>query len=222
MAGAAARDVQREFLDAFESQDPHRLMAMMSPELRARIDPPILAALMQTTREKLGRITDVTQTRFNVRANSQTLKESTATLTFEKGTGTSDIQLVDDKLTFFEIKSPQLADWFSGPKTTEFYEKIGEDFLRNLMANKSDAAWEMCHDALKDTLSRKDFARMCVKAAEQSNGAISMDVTEATMEQSDVLRIKYDIETQKAGTMKGSIKIEFVGMRGHLLGFNLE
>ena len=68
-----------------------------------------------------------------------------ATIEFEKGAASSQIQTLDGQLVSFEVNSPKLQNWFEGPDSTVIYEDLGSLFLRRFMQEDNQQVAKMCH-----------------------------------------------------------------------------
>ena len=217
---------QDDFFRALNSGNTNQLTQMMRPELLEQVDVPVLDVWMQAMNERLGNVREVKQTSIsNENTLTMRIQSTEAVIEFEQGNATSVMQTVNDKLIKFNVASEQLGDdWFQGPNDTQVYQELGTDFITRFLNGQTDEAYAMCHPALQEAVDAEAFARM-VKQIRGSAGSLQ-EVTfkQSRMEITDDaqnLLLDFDITGEKAtGTCE--ITIQFVGLKGHLLGFDFE
>ncbi len=219
-------DVQQDFFSAVQSGQVKQLTKQMRPELLVEIDEPVLAAWMNAINEKLGSVKNIQQTGFsNEGGLTNRIKTSDATIHFERGTATSSLKTVNGELIGFNVTSAELGDdWFQGPTTTTVYEEMGLTFIKRFLAGQTDDAYAMCHPALQEVIDAETFAQMSQGIRENAGALKSATFKSSRMDLSDggqTLLLNFNINCEEAtGTCE--IKVQFVGMKGHLLGYDFE
>ncbi len=221
------QQLQDAFESAIQSGKASNVIQMLTVEIRSEVDEPVLQRLLEQIDTKLGRVQSRTQTSLRSSVNGKNrIIESIAEVTFEKGSATIDLNSVDGRLTGFNVSSKRLVSWLDRPSSNGLYERMGSDFIRTLLMSDISTAFDMMHPVLQKQLGREDFAAM----AEAARGTIDADNgLEISVNNSRMLEgkdgatptmlIDFDlVDGDLTGTCE--IKIQFVGMRGHLLGFH--
>ncbi len=219
-------DMQEDFFRAVQSGQIERLTAQMRPELLVEIDEPVLAAWMNAVNERLGSIQSMSYTGFELKQTDDgTLRSTTATVKFSQGTATSELTALDGRLIGFNVTSDDLGDdWFQGPTSVDLYQEMGRTFILRFMTGRTDDAYAMCHEALQEVIDRDSFQQMIDIVQNQAGALKSIEFRDSRMELADDeqnLLLNFDFATEK-GTGTCEIKVQFVGMKGYLLGFNFE
>jgi hypothetical protein len=199
--------------------------AQFHPALKEEEDEPILAAWMGVVKKNLGNYQGLSKTDFNTSTkyeNGQKTTESSGTVNFEKGQAHAELVFLDGKLVKFLVKSEKLPnDWFTGPMGTELYRERGKEFLTRFMSNKPDAAFSMMHPALKDKMPLDKLTKL---SAENCSKAGKLRAVTYQSENYDpkeqILEVHYALECENA-SVKPLVKFEFVGLKGHMVAFNL-
>lgn len=226
MIATAQADVQQDFFKAVQSGKVQQLTKQMRSELLVEVDEPVLAAWMNAINEKLGSVKSIQQTGFaNEGGLTDRTKTSDATIQFEHGTATSSLKTMNGKLIGFNVTSAELGDdWFKGPTDTKLYEEMGRTFIKRFLAGQTDDAYAMCHPALQEVISVESFVEMSRAVRENAGTLKSATFKSSRMDLSDggqTLLLNFDINCEEAtGTCE--IKVQFVGMKGHLLGYDFE
>jgi len=224
-AGASGSAIQEQFFTAVLSGDPGQVTAMFHPALKEEVDEPVLAAWMVAAKKNLGSYQGLSKTDFNTSTKyegGQKITESSGTVNFEKGQAHTELAFRDGKLVKFSVKSDKLPDdWFAGPTGTELYRERGKEFLTLFMSNKPDAAFNMMHPALKAKMPLDKLTKLvadnCSKAGKLR--AVTYQ-SEKYDPKEQVLEVHYALECENASVVP-LVKFEFVGLKGHLVAFNL-
>ncbi len=226
MIATAQADIQEDFFKAVQSGQVKQLTKQMRPELLVEVDEPVLAAWMNAINEKLGSVKSIQQTGFaNEGGLTNRIKTSDATIQFEHGTATSSLKTMNGEIIGFNVTSPELGDdWFQGPTDTRVYEEMGITFVKRFLGGQTDDAYAMCHPALQEVISVESFVEMSRSIRENAGALKSATFKSSRMDLLDdgqTLFLNFDISCEKAtGTCE--IKVQFVGMKGHLLGYDFE
>lgn len=222
-AAARAEVTPQEFFAAVASREPARLTAMMSPALAAEVDEPVLEAWMQAINERLGAATAITATDSPAPpASTADMARTTARVRFERGTATSTLYVADDRLQAFGFDSPDLGDdWFRGPTSTQMYQDLGARLIAKILANDADGTCDLCAPAVRETVGRDGMAEMVAHLADRWGPAESVTCEDARLDlspQSQRLILTYNVASRRAS---GSceVQVQFLGMKGHLMGF---
>ncbi|MGD9857616.1 MAG: hypothetical protein AB7U20_21950 [Planctomycetaceae bacterium] len=223
---SAQADIQDDFFRAVQSGKLKQATDHMRPELLREIDEPVFQAWMNAINERLGAVQTIKHTGLELKQTENgPMRSTTATVTFEKGTASSSLTTVDGKLIAFNITSEELGDdWFQGPTSTDLYQQLGRTFIERFMRGETDDAYAMCHAALQEVIDRESFQQM-IDIVRNEDGALkTVNFKDSRMEISEEgqdLLLNYEIVSEK-GTGTCEIKVQFVGMKGHLLGFEFE
>lgn len=221
------QQLQEAFESAIQSRKADNVLRMLTNEIRSEIDEPVMQRLLEQINTNLGPAVSRTQTGLRSIVNEHRhIIESVAEVTFENGDATIELSSVDGNLSGFNISSKKLINWLDRPSSNTLYERMGSDFIRTLMLGNVDTAFEMMYPILQKQLGRDDFAAM----AEVTRGTIDADndlriavnnsrMLETKPDSAPTMLIDFDLRNGDViGTCE--IKIQFVGMRGHLLGFH--
>ncbi len=221
------QQLQDAFETAIQSQKADNVLRMLTDEIRSEIDEPVLQRLLEQINTNLGPARSRTQTGLRSIVDSKRhIIESVAEVTFENGEATIELNSVDGKLIGFNVSSKKLINWLDRPSSNALYERMGSEFIRTLMLGNVDTAFEMMYPMLQKQLGKDDFAAM----VEVTRGTIDADndltitvnnsrMLETNEDSAPTMLIDFDLRN---GDVTGTceIKIQFVGMRGHLLGFH--
>ena len=224
-AGAAGSAMQEEFFAAVLSDDPSKVTAMFHPALNEEVDQPVLAAWMSSFKKNLGSFQGLSKTDFNTSTkyeDGQKITESSGTVNFEKGQANAELVFVDGKLAKFLVKSDKLPDnWFVGPLGTELYQKRGKEFLTHFMSNQPDQAFAMMHPALQKKLPLEKLKELVDQNCSKAGNLQAVNYVSENYDPDErILVVRYDLECENAKA-KPTVKFEFVGLKGHLIAFNL-
>ncbi|MBX3440520.1 MAG: hypothetical protein KF861_23725 [Planctomycetaceae bacterium] len=224
---SAQADMQDDFFRAIQSGEIKQTIDHMRPELVKEIDQPVFQAWMNAINERLGGMQSIKPTGLEIKQTPNgTMRTTSAMITFDKGTASSSLTTLGGKLIAFNITSDQLGDdWFQGPTSTDLYQQLGRTFIERFLKGETDEAYAMCHEALQEVIDRDAFQQM-INIVQGESGALKsvtfreskMDITE---DDGQNLMLNFDIVSEK-GTATCEIKVQFVGMKGHLLGFQFE
>jgi hypothetical protein len=218
----AAPAGQSHFFELVASGDASRVMSEMDANLQAEVDEPVLAAWMAAFNERLGPVTNLKLTGSTRRLGTNGLiAETSCEVTCQRGTAKSRLTVLHGKLIAFQVTSKKLANFFKGPTSTDIYEELGRDFLRKFLSGQADAAYALCHKGLQDIISLEQLKDMMPLVKPHIGQPTRFELTESRMEitdDADNLILNFNV-TGNEGTVSCKITIEFVGLRGHLLGF---
>ena len=218
---------QEAFFASVASGDPEEVLALCHPEMRQKVDAPVLAAWMDAFNESHGEFLQLSlsdfRTQTKLTAEGQ-LTTSEGTVDFAHGPARSRLVQLDGQIVEWKVDSQLLGnDWFRGPKTNDLYAARGEAFLRHFLEQDADAAYALTHPALREVLSEERFRAMIstVAAEEGALKSIELDQAELDLTDGQWLAVYYLIETE-ASTFRSKVKFQFEGLQGHLLAFELD
>jgi len=217
---------QAAFFQAVESGDPRQVTALFHPALKEEVDEPVLAAWMKAVQANLGAFKGLSKTNFNTSSkyeNGAWITESKGKVEFEKGEADAELVFRDNQVVKFHVQSDKIpADWFRGPASTDLYRERGKEFLSRFLNSQADEAYGMMHEGLKKNVSLDKFKAMIAQITEKAGKLKSITYDSEKLEPGEniTLRVFYKIDCEKA-PMVGNAKFEFVGLKGHLLGFNV-
>lgn len=219
---SAAPQSQVQFFDHIEANDTAALLSSMGSELREEIDEPVFAAWVAGFRKELGSVRKIKRYGWasNLTLNGL-MSESKCTVTCERGTADSRLTMLNGKIVGFNVQSDRLSDWFEGLPSTELYETMGASFIERFFSGSPEAAHGMCHPALQDSVSLQQLKDMVADVKGQTGTPVRTRVSNVSVESTkrgDCLFVVYTIDGVES-SIKCRIKIQFVGLKGHLLGF---
>ena len=219
-------EMQDEFFAAVVSGDPKQVTSQFDPALVEEVDEPVLAAWMQAVTSELGRYQGLSPTDFNTStkyADGATITESKGTVNFEKGTATSELVFRNGRLVQFSITSDQLTDgWFQGPSDSQLYRQRGERFLTHFLSDEQEPAYAMMHEALQKQVPMDTLQEMIRRATADAGRLKSLSYQSESFDTSDGerLRLRYRVACENQ-EMDAEVNFQFLGMKGHLMGFNV-
>ncbi|NND98296.1 MAG: hypothetical protein HKN47_13300 [Pirellulaceae bacterium] len=225
-AATSSRSTQRDFFQTIQAGGTSALINEMHPALIDQIDAPVLDAWVDAVHRELGDVTDIQQTAFHTSVtNEQTTIQSTATITFERGTATSELTTVDGKIVGFDITSKRLINWLTEPTSTEIYESRGKRFLMEMLSGNPQQARAMVHQGLKDVITLEQLTAMATQLQSQSDSQVTPTITakSASMnpeKEAPELLVQFEI-VDGDQTRQAEVAFQFEGMKGHILGFQI-
>ncbi len=217
---------QKEFFEAVMSGDSKRVTAMFDPALAEEVDEPVLAAWMKAFKDTVGGYDKMSPMDFSVNTNIRNgvkVTECSGTAKFQKGKAHSELTYRNGKLTRFNVKPENMReDWFAaGPTDTKLYRQRGEALLRMVASGKAEDAHAMMHASLRKEVSLDKLKQMQATVAETFGAVRGMKFEREEFNgQAGKLRVRFSVECEKAPAA-GDVLFEFVGLKGHILGFNL-
>ncbi len=220
------QQLQKQFAAAIESGKADSLLQMMAPELKEQIDGPVMQRLVDRIGSSLGKVESIEQkfVRSVDEAGSHVIN-TTADVTFEKGVAVVALKSVDGIVVAFDMESKQLVGWLDRPSGNQLYELRATDFVRTLLIGNTEKAFQAMHPALQKQLGKDDFMAIATAARDTIDATKPLVISvknsrmiETTGDSSPTMLI--DLHLQN-GEIDGNceIKIQFAGLRGHLLGF---
>lgn len=226
VAATRAAVEPQDFFKAVESGQADQLTKLMIPELQVEIDEPILAVWMKALNERLGKVVSIQETsRSTQRTFVGSKTEMTADVQFERGTASFEMKLVDGKMIAFDVETDDLgSDWFQGPSETKLYQELGAKLIRTILTAQADKAYDMCHSAVHEAIDPEGFRKLVTMIAERGGEMQSIEFKDSRMEidgNSQMLILNYDITCEQL-TGSCEVKIQFIGLKGHLMGFNFQ
>ena len=218
-------EYQERFFAAVDSGDSARVLALFHPALREEVDEPVLAAWIQAVNWQLGDFQGLTKTNFNTATRFDggvRRTESEGTVNFEKGTAQSRLVFHNDQLIEFSVESDTLKDWFQGPASTKIYRRRGAEFLGHVLGHEPEAAWGMMHPALQEVLPLAKLEAMIANnSAAGPLKKIECHAENVAADAGHSLTVVYRVAGENAESL-ASVTFQFVGMKGHLVAFNLD
>lgn len=226
-AHGEGEDQQQRFFDAVATNDPAKLVEIMSPELASEVDPPILKLWMKAINDNLGAYQGVSATDFSTNTESTDkgqLTETKGEVEFEKGKAQVRLTLIDDKLVGFEVEAEDMKDveWFTQPEP-EFYRQRAKTFVENLIALEIDKAYEAMHPGLQKEITQEQLKAGMGRFVQKYGPLKEVEFTGEEFSKSDgtanlIVRMVCTCEKAK---LNAFVRFSFEGMKGHLMGFEL-
>ena len=223
LAVQAESNPHRRFFAGVASGEVTQLKGLMDPALTHQVDDPVLQVWVQALNERLGKVTAIqVADRSSKQTFNGTIVETTAEVQFEKGTASSEMTTVNGRLIAFNVQSAQLGtDWFHGPAETDLYTDLGASLIQKIMAAEADAAYDMMHEAVHQTMDRDSFRELVGRLSANGGEFQTTKMTSSEMqitENSQMLVLNYEVMcTRASGTCE--VKVQFIGLKGHLMGF---
>ncbi len=226
-AHGEGEDQQQRFFDAVATNDPAKLMAMMSPELASEFDPPILKLWMKAVNENLGAYQGVSATDFSTNTESTDkgqLTETKGEVEFEKGKAQVRLTLIDDKLVGFEVEADALkgVEWFTQPEP-DLYQQRAKAFIENLVALEVDKAYEAMHPGLQKNITQEQLQAGMGRFVQKYGFLKEVEFVGEEFSKSDgkVNLIVRMVCTCEKAKLNAFVRFTFLGMKGHLIEFAL-
>ena len=214
---------QIDFFNKVAAGDADKLLQTMDPALQAELDAPVLGAWMKAFNERLGSVTKIQLVGVSRQAAAEGMLVATnCKITCELGTAESELTHLNGKLIGFNVQSKQMANFFEGPTSVDLYEQLGASFIRDFLANQAETAHARCHPALQKVVSLEQLREMIDLVAPEVGEAKSIVLLESRMkitDEADKLFLDFDVQGEQE-KITVEITIEFVGLKGHLLGFD--
>jgi hypothetical protein len=213
---------QDRFFQAVMSGDPNTVLVLCDPALREQIDAPVLAAWMVQVRKQLGSYKGLSKANFSTHANSNeqgSFVESKGTVNFEQGDASSELKFRNDLLVKFSIESDKMAGWFTGPTDTTLYRERGEQFIRKFFARDTKGASNMMHEQLRLNVPEEKLKTMIDDVIGGAGPLKSIEFQDAKFDaEKQKLVVSYRVICENE-TLNATVSFEFIGLKGHLLGF---
>lgn len=223
-AHKAGSNVQEDFYTAVLAGDVAKVKAQFHPELAQKIDDPVLAAWMAAVKQNLGAFKGMSASNFNTSfkqtsGGKQVTSEGIAE--FEKGEAESKLELVDDKIVAWEVKSKSLpANWFSSLEDASFYDRKARAFLGAVLTGDASTSWKLMHPNLQEKLKETGWPEAVKRLQEHYEGkSLALDHHDFKPSLPQEVVLFYGV----VGTEGAPITVRFQrgGMALHLLGFKI-
>lgn len=224
-AQRSGAELQERFFTAVVSGDPEQVLALCDPALRVEIDAPVLGAWMAEVHKQLGDFKGLSKSNFDTKARTTTegsFRESKGIVHFSNGDANSDLVVRNDLLVSFSIKSDKIGDdWFKGPADSTLYRNRGEQFLQRFFAKDLAAAAGMMHENLHKELPDDKLSAMVDQVVGRAGSLRNVTFRDEKLVTGDeqLLVLNYRIECEKENLI-ATAEFRFIGLKGHLWGFN--
>jgi hypothetical protein len=218
--------LQQKFYAAVETGDSRQLLTLMAPELREKVDEPLLVTWIKAVNERLGRWQGMRRNGFHTSTEVDeggTITGTMGTVDFERGSAHSKLTFRNGLLVTFSVESEQLGDeWRSRPNSNELYHERAKQFLTFLAQGDAPKASAMMHEELRKSMPleklKKDVARLREKSGVLKSLAWLKDEFEA--KPAPHLKVYYRADFDKLD-MDGMVDFGFIDFQGHIQGFEL-
>lgn len=220
------QSVQEDFFEAVLGGDPAQVEALFHPELRKKIDRPVLLAWMAAVKEHLGAFKGLAASDFSTSVQKTAdgdVTQSEGTVEFEKGEARSQLRLVDGKIVAWHVTSKALpSNWFTELKDTAHYEERAADFLRKLLAADAPGALERMHEKLRAKFEGTDVQPGLDALKARYGDVVGIKLLHAEFEagppQKLTLRLQVDGATDDG---VGRVGFHFDGMSAFITSFDM-
>ncbi len=210
------------FFQALNAGDVAALEQMMSPSLRAQMDPVILAALVKEVREVLGTYVGPGPGGFEIRrtvsAGEEHFTKFKGIARFSRGEAPCLLSYRENELLSFDIQSDEVMNrTFRQPEVLDDFQAQGRRFLELALSGSADEAYALCHEKLQAEVSKEQFQE-AVRQALAAHGAFrSASPVTLRNEVSTTGRYKmiYDIFYEK-DSMTAEVDFFFDGTRSRV------
>jgi len=225
-AQPAGAKMQEVFFAAVLTGDARKVTALFHPALSEEVDEPVLSVWIAAVKQRLGAYSGLRKNEFSTSwavEGDHVTAECEGAVDFEKGAAKSVVKFYDGKLVKFNVTSDKIAGpWFQGPASTELYRGRAKAFLTHFLKGEPDAAFEMMHSALQKDLPLDKLKAMIEKVTGQAGALKSVEYASEEATPGDIVNLKIlcKVECEKAKTM-ASVRFQFVGLKGHLVAFDL-
>ncbi len=218
-------DAETKFYRSISLGDADAAYQQMHPALQELIDLPVLEAWSIAVRDTLGSYQSKTQSEFKrTQQLTGVMIDIESELVFEHGSATASMSFFDGQMVAFNVQSDQLTNWFEGPTRLDPYTKTAEAFIAAFLRKDGDQARSLMHDALKKLFVENELESMMQNVAENSGALKESQLKSHRMSLENdrqALYLVYGIDCENA-TGECEIEIQFIGMKGHLIGFNFQ
>ena len=227
LAQRAGSTQQDAFFAAVESGDVEQVLKLFDSALKEEVDQPVLAAWVKTVNNNLGAYQGLSATDFDTSTKYEggvKLTESKGTVNFEKGTARSELRFHNDLLVAFSVTSDRIPDdWFQGPADTAIYRRRGEEFLKKLLGGEVEAAYAMMHENLRQQMPLDQLNTSIPEFLGKvgSLKAVNCQSDSYSSEGGQRLKVIYSLDCEKSPAT-AEVEFQFVGMKGHILGFDVQ
>ena len=219
--------VYEEFYEAVLSGDTARVMERLHPELRAKIDEPVLAVWMAAVKTHLGAFDGLSAGNFSTSSrteNGRSVVEAKGTVRFEKGDAKAELKLVEDQVVAFWLTADALpAEWFQEAPDVTSYVEDGREVLTLLLTGGMEEAYSRMHESLQREMPLEQLGPGLEGLHARVGDFVSMEATGHEFEPGDTpeLKIHYAV-TCKDKPAVGYVRYQFSPWKAHLVGFNLK
>lgn len=227
------------FVDAIAQRDAGRIRSQMHPDLQAKVDEPVLQFLLDAIHDELGAMSDdeYEKNEETGSADGAPVTTTTATLEFQRGKANVEVAIHKGQITSFVIDSDQVTELdrklgerlFSNKafakRTGDYFAPRGETMLRLIFEGKDEQAYGMLHPEVQQQLTFDDIQDE-FKTARLTNGMLKKAEFEGlSVRLNDTgslenVSLNYILDCGN-GPAEGAIVVQFVGMSGALVGFNI-
>lgn len=232
------------FVDALAARDAQRLYAMMHPDLKKLVDPPLMQAFVEIVAEELGPVaekqTDGLRLVTEETATSKTVRGSDK-VGFKNGAYEVRTNVVDGKLMGFNLAAPQLTkldqkfySYFNRLLSTapdrlrpaaEYYGNRGAGFTKALLEQGVKTAWDQLDPRVQTQLPLEkispDLERIRAKYAPLGKMELEsirfVADAQGTFEEMDLL-LSLERPGKKPALAEFSFK--FDGFRAVMIGYS--
>lgn len=212
------------FFEAIDAGDVERMFSTFEPSLQAEVDPPVLAAWMKSARSQLGRFKNYRTTQFvSSTDNLGSQTEAQMIAEFQNGSATAYLVFRDKRLFRFRVESAQIAsNWLSASLTTEVYRDRGQKFIRHILSNDADSAFEMMSPELQaDNPLEDSKPKISQLAAAVGNNPSIVYQSETWDRGETTLAINYLVINEKSRRI-ANVEFEFSGLKSGIGYFHIE
>ncbi len=215
---------ETKFYQSLGRGDADAAYDLMHPALQELVDRPVLEAWAKAIQERLG---DYVRTNRLVTSGTQKLTgletKLESEVVFERGTATASMRFFDQTMVAFHLDSDQLGDWFQGPSRIDLYTRRSETFIRAFLNQDTQAVKSLMHPALLEAAEAKlETMIQNISANAGALETITLRSHRLSLEPNrQVLILDFDLQCDRASG-HCEIEIQFVGMQGHLIGFDFE
>ena len=219
--------LQMPVFKAIAEEDTDGFLALCDPRLRDEIDPPLLLSWMSAMNESLGQCRFEPVGAFNINVEKtpgETITKSSGGIQFEKGTASSKLVFLNNKIIQFSIDSDRLpGDWFNGPAETSFYQQHSEVVIRALLDRRLDELKVMLHPALIEAAPDSKLNEICDLGDGWAGNVTSVTATEANFHRHANEQLVVDLTvTSDKGVVDATVTFTFDGLKGHVTAFNVQ
>ena len=214
----------KEFFADVAAEDVDLFLGKSTDDLKRDVDAPVLQAWMERFNEKLGAFQSTSGFNYGVNhTDGVTTTKISGTATFAQGEADVELVYYDNKLAGFTVKAPSLeGDWFTGPKDTTLYQERTQTFLTEFANGRTTEAYEMMHEALQKEVTDESLAKMTKSVGGEMGELKEIQIVgdEFSNDDGQVLTVNARVVGAK-NTMDGTVDFRFIGLKGHLIGFNV-
>ncbi|MFT5524964.1 MAG: hypothetical protein ACI9HK_002928 [Pirellulaceae bacterium] len=217
---------QDKFFRAIETGNTKFVLDLLDPELREKLDDPVVDAWVAVLKKDLGDYKGLSWTDFKTSVNyvdGKKIQEARGMFLFENDKVDAEFTYRDGKLVKFNVHPRTIGKtWSHRPSTTKLYEERAISFVKELANGDVDAAFGLMHESLQKQMSLEQLkgVRRLVDQKVGRLKAAKIERVEVEIDKTYKLTIFLELDFENVKQF-GTVGFQFTNLRGYLTSFNL-